>query len=281
MSDGAPSDSSPRPADAAAAGLNRLAPPPRFLSGRQTLALLEAGTPGRPLLRPLAMALLAVVLASAMAVPDVLCSLYPTYDMKVVSATPRALPGPLAGLSGALPAPLMGYTASYRLPSGELVDGSIARAEFEAISAGQKELQVHAGGGGSWPVSGLMGTARLALMGVFLAVAGVFVVLALIRIRQRWWLVRLFRKGTETIGRVTELHSDRLVRADRPVGRLYTMYYAFPNSSADNVEGNVKEFHTTRFHPLAVERPIRILFLGDQRPISLPTDLLPSSIQQG
>ncbi len=281
MSSGAPSDSSPWPADAAAAGLNRLPPPPRRLSGRQTLKLLEAGTPGRPLLRPLAMALLAGVLAGTMAAPDVLCALYPTYDMKVVSATPATLPGPLASLSAAVPTALLGYAASYRLPSGEIQDGAISEAEFLAISGGRDELRVHAGGGGSRPASGLMGGPRLVLVGMFAAVAGVFLVLAAARVKRRWWLVRLYRKGAETIGRVTELHSDRLVLADRPVGRLYTLYYAFPTSSDDNVEGNVRDFHTTRFHPLAVERPVRILFLGEQRPISLPTDLLPSSLRQG
>jgi hypothetical protein len=275
MNDSGPIEAGAHAPDSAAAGLSRLPPPPRRLAAVQAIRLLEAGAPGRPLLRPLAMALLCGVFAGAMALPDLLCSLYPTYEMQVVSAQPRELPGPLAGLSDVLPAALRGHEVVYRLPSGEIQGGGVSAAEFLAISAGQEALRVHAAGSYSRPASGLFGGSRLALVGLFAAVSSLFVAMAVIHVRQRWWIVRLVRKGSEAIGRVTEIHSDRLIRADRPVGRVYSLYYTFPTSTQRSVEGNVKTFHSTRYHPLAVGRPLRILFLGDDRPLSLPTDLLP------
>ncbi len=262
----------------AEAGMKRLDPPPRRLTTAQLIRLVQAGIPGRPLTRRLALALAATILASLVLLPDWIYSWYPTYEMTVIGASERPVPGPIEPLVEMLPGSVRGYVASFRLPSGSVEERPISNAEYDEIQAGKTAIAVHMTGAGATrgrPATGLLGTARLgvaALAGIVALVQGL---LALILLQKRWWVVRLARRGVETVGRVTEMHSDRLVRKDRPVGRVYTLYYVFGSSSATTVEGTVAQFHTTQYHPFSVDRPLRVLYMSTPPFKSMPADFLP------
>jgi hypothetical protein len=262
----------------AEAGLKWLDPPPRRLTTAQLIRLVQAGIPGRPLTRRLLLAVAAAILASLVLLPDWIYSWYPTYEMTVIGASERPVPGPIEPLVEMLPDSVRGYVASFRLPSGSVEERPISNAEYDEIQAGKTSIAVHMTGAGATrgrPTTGLLGGGRLvvaALAGIVALVQGL---LALALLQKRWWVIRLARRGVETVGRVTEMHSDRLVRKDRPVGRVYTLYYVFGSSSATTVEGTVAQFHTTQYHPFSVDRPLRVLYMSTPPFKSMPADFLP------
>lgn len=254
-----------------------LAKPPRSLTIWRTLALLDAGLHGRPILRYASMALLSGLLALAIALPDQLSRSLPTAELKVVSARQRTLPGPLAGLGASIPGSVMGYEVSYRLPDGQVQRGPISGGEFAAIRAGQETLHVHLTGGSTrWgrPNSGLFAPSRKGSMILCCLVAVGFLLLLLRRLRSQVWLVKLARNGVEITGRVKEMKNLRLVRGDKPVGRVFTLYYDFL-LDGKNREGVIKDFRTAHHHPVAVGRTLRILVEKDPPHRSIPAELLP------
>lgn len=262
----------------AEAGMKRLEPPPRRLTTAQLIRLVQAGIPGRPLTRRLLLSLAAALLASLVLLPDWIYSWYPTYEMTVIGAGERPVPGPVEPLAKILPASARGYVASFRLPSGAVEERPISNAEYGEIQEGKTRIAVHMTGAGATrgrPETGLLGAGRLGVAALCGIVAFVQGLLALILLKKRWWVIRLARRGVETVGRVTEMHSDRLVRKDRPVGRVYTLYYVFGSSSATTVEGTVAQFHTTQYHPFSVDRPLRVLYMTTPPFKSMPADFLP------
>ena len=262
----------------AEAGMKRLDPPPRRLTTAQLIRLVQAGIPGRPLTRRLLLALAAALLASLVLLPDWIYSWYPTYEMTVIGVSERPVPGPLEPLAGVLPASVRGYVVSFRLPSGAVEERSISNSEYAEIQAGKTSIAVHMTGAGATrgrPATGLMGAGRLGVAALCGIVAFAQGLLALLLLQKRWWVVRLAKRGVETVGRVTEMHSDRLVRKDRPVGRVYTLYYVFGSSNATTVEGTVSQFHTTQYHPFSVDRPLRVLYMNSPPFKSMPADFLP------
>ncbi len=262
----------------AEAGMKRLDPPPRRLTTAQLIRLVQAGVPGRPLTRRLLLSFAAALLAAFVVLPDWIYSWYPTYEMDVIGTAPRSVPGPVEPLAQLLPSSVLGYVASFRLPSGSVEDGPISTSEFQQIQAGETSIAVHMTGAGATrgrPTSGLMGNGRLGVAGVCALVAVIQGLMAILVLQKRWWVVKLAKRGVETVGRVTEMHSDRLVRKDRPVGRVYTLYYVFGSASATTVEGAVSQFHTTQYHPFSVDRPLRVLYLNSPPFRSMPADFLP------
>lgn len=262
----------------AEAGMKRLDPPPRRLTTAQLIRLVQAGVPGRPLTRRLLLTVAAAFLAFFVVLPDWIYSWYPTYEMDVIGTGPRSVPGPVEPLADLLPPSVLGYVASFRLPSGAVEDGPISTAEFDQIQAGMTSIAVHMTGAGATrgrPASGLLGMGRLGAAGLCVLVAVFQGLMAASVLQKRWWVVKLAKRGVETVGRVTEMHSDRLVRKDRPVGRVYTLYYVFGAPSATTVEGTVSQFHTTQYHPFSVDRPLRVLYMNSPPFRSMPADFLP------
>jgi len=251
--------------------------PPRSLTLWRTLALLDAGLHGRPFLRYASMALLSGLLALAIALPDQLSRSLPTTELSVISARQRTLPGPLASLGASIPGVILGYEVSYRLADGQVQHGPISAGEFAAIEAGQETLHVHLTGGEQQrgrPDSGLFTPARKGSM-IFCGLVAVGFLLAMLRrLRSQVWMVKLVRSGVEITGRVTEMKNLRLVRADKPVGRVFTLYYEFL-LDGKNREGVIKDFRTSRHHPVAVGRTLRILVEKDPPHRSIPAELLP------
>ena len=264
--------------EAAQAGMRRLEPPPRRLTTAQLIRLAQAGIPGRPLTRRVLLALVAAILASLVFLPDWVYSWYPSYEMTVLGANPRSVPALVDPIANLLPDSVRGYVAAFRLPSGAVEEGPISAREYAAIKGGQATVAVHMTGAGAIrgrPATGLMGPGRLGVTGVCALVALAQGFLALWWLQKRWWVVKLAKKGVETVGRVTEMHSDRLVRKDQPVGRVYTLYYVFGAASATTVEGTVSKFQTTQYHPFSVDRPLRVLYMNSPPFRSMPADLLP------
>jgi len=280
MSPSGPHEAVGSPVEQAEAGMKRLDPPPRRLTTAQLIRLVQVGIPGRPLTRRLMLALAAALLACLVLLPDWIYSWYPTYEMTVIGAAVRPVPSPVEPVAGLLPQSVRGYVGSFRLPSGSVEERAISNAEYDEIQAGKTSIAVHMTGPGATrgrPASGLLGPGRLgvtALCGIVVVVQGL---LAMLLLKKRWWVVRLAKRGVETVGRVTEMHSDRLVRKDRPVGRVYTLYYVFGSSSATTVEGAVNQFHTTQYHPFSMDRPLRVLYMTSPPYQSMPADFLPMS----
>jgi len=264
--------------DVAAAALRRLAPPPRRLTTPQLFRLLEAGTPGRPIVRRLALSAAALVLAMVVILPDWVYSWHPTYELAAIGAEPRETP--VDAVTDVVPGWPRTFIATYRVPSGEVQEGPVSRAEYDAIQAGSTSLMVHMTGGRmarARPASGLFGVGRLAVTGLLALVSLAVGFGSLRRIAARWWTIRVARRGLETVGRITEMHADRLVRRDRPVGWIYTLYYVFGAANTTTVEGMIREYHVDRHLPFDKDRPLRLLYLDTPPYRSIPADLLPLS----
>lgn len=267
------------PFQEAAAGPARFDAPPRRVWFWKVPSILDAGLHGRPILRRGAIALVGLLLAAAVLAPDLVYGQFPTYELTVVDAAPRSLPGFASAVAEVLPEGLLGYSATYRLPAGGVRSGPISADEYARVSAGETTMPVHVSGGDfprGLPASGRFERVRLAAAGICLAFGLGFGLLVLIGIRRRWWMVRLARKGTEVVGRVTEVRAQRLVHKDEPVAWVYDVYYEYPKDSSrrqDSVTGFLIDFHL----PWKVDDPIRLLQLQDKRPISIPCDLLPTA----
>jgi len=242
----------------------------------QVLSILEAGTPGRPIVRRLILVAVTAALALLVVLPDWVYSWHPTYELDAISVAPRTSPvDAIAALVPGLPRTFM---AAYRVPSGEVQEGPVSGTVAEAVQAGNPTIVVHMTGGTTArarPASGLFSVGRLVVAGLLALIALVCGVGVIRRVVDRWWMVRVAKRGVETVGRVTEMHSDRLVRGQRPVGWIYTLYYVFGAATATTVEGAVKEFHTRRYLPFDSNRPLRLLYLDKPPFRSIPADLLP------
>lgn len=278
VSPAAPTDPVVSAVDVAAAGLRRLEPPPRRMTTPQVLKLLEAGTPGRPIARRLLLSGIALLLGLMVLLPDWVYSWYPTYELPVIDVTLRT--SLVDAVIDLVPFTPRAFVATYRVPSGEVQEGAISSAEYDAIRAGDPSIVVHMTAGSrnrARPASGLFGFGRLAFAGFFVLFALMCGVGALRRIVNLWWRVRVAKRGIETVGRVTEMHSDRLVRGQQPVGWIYTLYYVFGAATATTVEGAVKDFHSSRYLPFDADRPLRLLYTDKPPFRSFPADLLPLS----
>ena len=276
MSPAAPTDPIVSAVDVAAAGLRRLAPPPRRMTSPEVMRLLEAGTRGRPIARRLALSGVALALGLMIVLPDWVYSWFPTYELPAIAVAART--SPVDAVADLVPGIPKAYVATYRVPSGGVQEGTISRAEYDAVQGGTPSIVVHMTGGSETqarPASGLFGIGRLIVSGVFGLVFLACCVSALRLVSLRWWTVRVARRGIETVGRVTEMHCDRLLRGDRPVGWVYTLYYVFGAATATTVEGAVKDFHTDQYLPFDANRPLRLLYLDKPPFRSIPADLLP------
>lgn len=266
-----------------AAGLLRLDPPPRRLSGLRRLQIVDAGVQGRPTPRRVSLAILAFALASTVLAPDWLYSQHPVVEAELISPSLQDLPAPLGGLNGVLPEGTAGHAAIFRLPSGDVRSGPISGDEYRELLAGRTTLDVHVMGSRGEhgrPVSGLFQILRLASAGL-LAFFGVLAGLAaLASLRRGWWMVRLARHGVAVVGRINEAKSQRLVRGDRPDGRRYDLYYDF-RADGQVREGVVAGFFRRTHVPFPVDGPVRILYLPDAPHRSIPADLLPLARRDG
>ncbi len=259
---------------AAAAGPSRVGPPPRSLSGWRLIQVLDAGVHGYPVLRYLALMAISLLMALAVLLPDLIYAGLPERTLEAIDAAPRDLPPPLDGI---VPADILGYEATFRLPGGEVQRGPVDGAEAAAIAAGEDTIAVHMSGGErarACPDSGLFSRPRVAVAGLLTALAVLFGLLLAARVKGRWWMVRVARHGVETIGRVTELESHRLVHGEKPVGRQLSMFWDVSIRDRSH-SGSVKDFRVETFHPFAVDRPLRVLVLPDPPHRSMPTELLP------
>ena len=241
------------------------------------LRILDTGVAGRPLLRYLALATVSGLLAVGVATPEIVFGRQPTVEAQLIAVAPRGLPEPLDVAFERLPPAVRGYTASFRLPSGEALRGPVSAAEYRLLRAGAKSLDVHVIGAPlsrARPASGVFGPIRLALAGLFAASCLAYGVAALVRIRRVWWMASLARHGVAVVGRLTEVNRRRLVRGERPTGELYELFYDF---RADGTvrEGSVSGFYSARHLPFEVKRPVRVLCSPRPNGRSIPLDLLP------
>lgn len=263
-----------------AAGPARFDVPPRRVWAWQVPSVLDAGLHGRPTWRHGTIAALGTLLALSVIAPDLAYGLFPVYELTVVDAQPRTLPAVFEPVADSVPDGLLGYSATFRLPAGGVRRGPISGDEYAAIAAGATTMPVHVSGGDfprGWPESGRFERTRLAAAGICLVFALAFGFRVGLTIRRRWWRVRLMRKGAEVVGRVTEVRAQRLVRKDEPRAWLVDVYYEYPAGGSTAKQGSAIGFQVDQYLPYHVDGPIRVLFLAEKRPISIPAEFLPTA----
>ncbi|MCK6526060.1 hypothetical protein L6R50_00350 [Myxococcota bacterium] len=265
---------SPTPPPPAPGPTLLLPPPPRRTGLRYTIALIDAGEAGPPLVALAALSAVLLGIAAALLSPDLrVWAVGQPGQATWVGTDPWPAPG-AGGTSW--------VSVTARLPGGEVLRQVVPSAAARSLAAdGPVPVRVLPGAPGvarllAFPVSagGSMWAAAVALPGLACGIA------AAARLARNRWRTTLWLRGGERAGVVLRGGVARIGPGGAPGLYRVNATWEVPQGSGRPCSGAVRGFVADRMPLLEAERPLVVL-LDPETGRGLPAHLVPRGWPRG